>query len=471
MPAPLDTLPIFQRGGTIIPRRDLIRRSAVLMWRDPVTLVVAVDETGERASGTLYLDDGDSYSFERGELVWRAFELSRADAGLVLRSVDLAATAATSSNDAVSASTAVASYRPRNAWAEKIADVPISGLIVRGLGSRPSCVRVAGSAQGLPFAWTDGLGADAAQKKGGVGVKASDLVIEHIGVRVVDDWSLDISFDGSDCATTSVAPEDVTLRNDGCEAGRFQCANAGHIPYCLLGSRVNDGICDPECCDGSDEFDGKVRCPNTCKEAGAAHRKQLDEEARKNRVGLKIRAEYIHYGQQEQKRLEANVQRFEMELVGAEEAEKRLKAVLEATESRQSEDTDRKKATGLYKRLEGYQSAIRSLRSQRTELETEIDELKAMLTELRDGWNPNSQDMVVKGIVRGFEDWARKRGIIPAEEGAEAPAVPVEQAATGPSDEELESFENDDPLALMDDVDESRITLPSSSASGDRGRA
>ena len=79
--------------------------------------------------------------------------------------------------------------------------------------------------------------------------------------------------------------------------------------------------------------------------------------------------------------------------------------------------------------------------------------------------------MVVKGIVRGFEDWARKRGIIPAEEGAEAPAVPVEQAATGPSDEELESFENDDPLALMDDVDESRVTLPGSSATSDRGRA
>ncbi|KAJ3127976.1 hypothetical protein HK100_009443 [Physocladia obscura] len=29
-------------------------------------------------------------------------------------------------------------------------------------------------------------------------------------------------------------------------------------------SRINDGICDSQCCDGTDEYDGRVVCPVTC---------------------------------------------------------------------------------------------------------------------------------------------------------------------------------------------------------------
>ncbi|XP_073061074.1 uncharacterized protein [Primulina eburnea] len=47
-----------------------------------------------------------------------------------------------------------------------------------------------------------------------------------------------------------------------CPAGKFYCRNAGSTPRFLFSSRVNDDICD--CCDGSDEYDGTVICPNTC---------------------------------------------------------------------------------------------------------------------------------------------------------------------------------------------------------------
>lgn len=30
---------------------------------------------------------------------------------------------------------------------------------------------------------------------------------------------------------------------------------------------VNDGVCD--CCDGSDEYDGRVKCENTCDKVGS----------------------------------------------------------------------------------------------------------------------------------------------------------------------------------------------------------
>ena len=41
---PLNQIPVFLRGGTIVPRRQRLRRSASLMLKDPITLVVALDE-------------------------------------------------------------------------------------------------------------------------------------------------------------------------------------------------------------------------------------------------------------------------------------------------------------------------------------------------------------------------------------------------------------------------------------------
>jgi len=45
--APYEKIPVFQRGGTIVPRRERVRRSAALMHDDPITLVVAPDREGK----------------------------------------------------------------------------------------------------------------------------------------------------------------------------------------------------------------------------------------------------------------------------------------------------------------------------------------------------------------------------------------------------------------------------------------
>lgn len=47
-----------------------------------------------------------------------------------------------------------------------------------------------------------------------------------------------------------------------CSAGKFYCRNLGSKPQFIVSSHVNDRFCD--CCDGSDEYDGTIRCPNTC---------------------------------------------------------------------------------------------------------------------------------------------------------------------------------------------------------------
>lgn len=48
--------------------------------------------------------------------------------------------------------------------------------------------------------------------------------------------------------------------------GMFECANRGHRPLRLPSSRVGDGVCD--CCDGSDESEG--RCEPSCDGASEA---------------------------------------------------------------------------------------------------------------------------------------------------------------------------------------------------------
>jgi len=73
--APLGRTPVFQRGGTIIPRRDRVRRASAMMHHEPLVLVVAVDAQG-KAEGRLYLDDGESYAYEAGHFADKLITLA-----------------------------------------------------------------------------------------------------------------------------------------------------------------------------------------------------------------------------------------------------------------------------------------------------------------------------------------------------------------------------------------------------------
>lgn len=70
--APIDKIPVFQRGGTIVPQRQRARRSSAAMATDPYTLVVALDEQNS-AMGTLYMDDDTSFDHLDGVFVHRMF--------------------------------------------------------------------------------------------------------------------------------------------------------------------------------------------------------------------------------------------------------------------------------------------------------------------------------------------------------------------------------------------------------------
>ena len=59
----LDRMLLYIKGGSIISRKDTVRRSSHSMKFDPYTIVVALDEKG-KASGYLYVDDGESYEYK-----------------------------------------------------------------------------------------------------------------------------------------------------------------------------------------------------------------------------------------------------------------------------------------------------------------------------------------------------------------------------------------------------------------------
>ncbi|MBA0632185.1 hypothetical protein Godav_000979, partial [Gossypium davidsonii] len=91
-----------------------------------------------------------------------------------------------------------------------------------------------------------------------------------------------------------------------CPLGKFYCKNIGHAPSFLYSSRVNDGICGmiclryhidhfviwikrADCCDGSDEYDGKVKCPYTCHEAGKVAMESLKRKIEVYQEGVILR--------------------------------------------------------------------------------------------------------------------------------------------------------------------------------------
>ncbi|TIB03796.1 hypothetical protein E3P89_01648 [Wallemia ichthyophaga] len=164
IPTQLDTLPLFIRGGSIIPTRERARRSASLMVRDPLTLTIALDHYGE-AQGRVYLDDGHSFDYTRDAFIDRNFTFSSISSdvrgGWALRSTQL---------------------EPGMSFTEG-EEIEIERIQVLGLKEKPEEVITSG--QLLQFTWKEGVAAS-----GGEEGRASLLTIKKPLVRVRDDFEI-----------------------------------------------------------------------------------------------------------------------------------------------------------------------------------------------------------------------------------------------------------------------------------------
>lgn len=74
--APMRKIPVFQRGGSIIPRKMRIRRSSALAVHDPFTLTAALD-SHDTATGHLYIDDYHTHEFTKGRFQLFRFDIKK----------------------------------------------------------------------------------------------------------------------------------------------------------------------------------------------------------------------------------------------------------------------------------------------------------------------------------------------------------------------------------------------------------
>ncbi|KAK4686760.1 protein kinase C substrate 80K-H, partial [Tremellales sp. Uapishka_1] len=188
-----------------------------------------------------------------------------------------------------------------------------------------------------------------------------------------------------------------------CSNSVFYCRNEGHIPGKVLSSRVNDGICDPECCDGSDEWQSGL-CEDRCGAIGKEYKERTAAEAKTRKTGAKIRNSYIKWAQGEKTRLEEEIESKSAQVKEKEKEVAKAKALLEKIEVRGKEQLDKAKQSPLYTSLLTHRLALTRLRSKTSRLEDELDTLKGILEELSKGYNPNYQDMAVKAAVVGYEE-------------------------------------------------------------------
>ncbi|KAJ7265858.1 glucosidase II beta subunit-like-domain-containing protein [Mycena haematopus] len=205
-----------------------------------------------------------------------------------------------------------------------------------------------------------------------------------------------VNDDACDCPDGSDEPG-----TSACPNSTFYCQNAGHIGATIPSSRVNDGLCEPQCCDGSDERPGV--CKNACKEIGEEYRKKRDAERKIQKTGAKIRSSYIAFAHKEKARLEALVESSAAEILVREKEVARLRDIAERTESLSAAALEHKQQSPLYLSLMSHASALKALqREHKKHLERE-SQLGDILDTLRKGYNPNYQDMAVLEAVRGWE--------------------------------------------------------------------
>jgi alpha 1,3-glucosidase len=192
VPAPLTSqVPLLQRGGSILPLRERVRRAAELGWKDPFTLIVALDKPASsthkdstlRATGKLYLDDGDTYDYEGGDFIWRRFEwhTSSNDKSHSLSSKDETSLSQASS-DTTQLSSAVKSGK--GSFIEAIGTVRIEKIVVLGLEKSPKSIKV--GEESIPFVWNSGVGASGSI----MGGKSSELIVKDPKVLLVQDWQI-----------------------------------------------------------------------------------------------------------------------------------------------------------------------------------------------------------------------------------------------------------------------------------------
>lgn len=163
----MDTIPIYTRGGSIIPTKQRLRRSSAAMVHDPLTLYVSLDERGN-SYGELYTDDEDTYNFESGAFLHRALSFSAGR--LTCRAAPTA-------------------YTPKDRTKTFQSDVYVERVVIFGLSKEPR--RIAATSSNVGGNAADGV-ATATELTWS---KVHDaIVVRQPKTQIAADWDIVIEF-------------------------------------------------------------------------------------------------------------------------------------------------------------------------------------------------------------------------------------------------------------------------------------
>ncbi|KAG2172520.1 hypothetical protein INT44_002535 [Umbelopsis vinacea] len=248
--------------------------------------------------------------------------------------------------------------------------------------------------------------------------------------------------DGSDEPGTSACPNSV-----------FYCENKGHIPSYIKSYRVNDGVCDPECCDGSDESSGLIKCDNICKEVGIQYRKHKAEMDAILTSGVSTKREWIEYGKSKMAELQIEKAKLEEQIAIMRTELGALEKIEEVAREREQAARDSAAPVNVVIKTDSKcppckissDSAafkISSLRNHMKNLQDEVDELLTILHDMKRDHNQNYHDMAVKTAISGYDEFLVDYDVIKSERQEDADEEDNIEQADDVQDEE-QDFTNE----------------------------
>ncbi|KAI8147717.1 glucosidase II beta subunit-like-domain-containing protein [Fennellomyces sp. T-0311] len=187
--------------------------------------------------------------------------------------------------------------------------------------------------------------------------------------------------DGSDEPGTSACPNSL-----------FYCENVGHIPAYIKSYAVNDGVCDDACCDGSDETNGLISCPNRCREYAVEYAREQAVLQKIHSAGIAAKRKLMEQGRQQVTSWQEEKSKLEDELV-----------IKRAELIRRQRN---KHSTGtVSKKVKCPPCKTATLREHIQALEEEIETLITILDNMKRDHNHNYHDMAVKAAIAGYDEF------------------------------------------------------------------
>ncbi|KAG0021560.1 hypothetical protein BGZ81_008880 [Podila clonocystis] len=208
-----------------------------------------------------------------------------------------------------------------------------------------------------------------------------------------------INDDYCDCPDGSDEPG-----TSACGKGYYYCANPGHTAAYIKTSRINDGVCDPECCDGSDETDGQIHCPNICERVGAEARKERERVRAIEKEGSKLLQKYIIHGKNAKKELKAKVDKLKAQVLTIQQKAETSKDTLDKINAALQEQLESTKAEREAARKVQLEPIFEQQRTRLSHAKTVRDRLRSALEDLKSNSNKNYHDLVVKSTIAGYDE-------------------------------------------------------------------